>query len=152
MFVKATLTLKLVLGVVLTLMITSGASLWYTAHKSDRQNEEAFRDKLRQITGMASSTRSWFSANVDTLVPGHDFKTLNQVPVVAAWSVAQQYVAANDMTFHTPSLRPRDPKNQPDDFERRTLEAFRRTRRWPSFQKGRKKTAASSCDLPNPCA
>jgi methyl-accepting chemotaxis protein len=30
------------------------------------------------------------------------------------------------MEFHTPSLTPRDAKNQPDEFERRALEAFQR--------------------------
>jgi methyl-accepting chemotaxis protein len=30
------------------------------------------------------------------------------------------------MQFHTPSLSPRDPKNQPDEFERRALEAFQK--------------------------
>jgi methyl-accepting chemotaxis protein len=30
------------------------------------------------------------------------------------------------MTFHTPSLTPRNPKNQPDEFERRALEAFQK--------------------------
>jgi methyl-accepting chemotaxis protein len=46
--------------------------------------------------------------------------------VVVAWSVAQKYAEAQKMTFHTPSLAPRDPKNQPDDFERRALENFQK--------------------------
>ncbi|MFZ0992315.1 MAG: methyl-accepting chemotaxis protein, partial [Candidatus Sulfotelmatobacter sp.] len=45
-------------------------------------------------------------------------------PVVVAWSVAQQYAEAQGMSFHTPSLTPRNPKNQPDEFERRALEKF----------------------------
>jgi methyl-accepting chemotaxis protein len=122
------LTAKLVIAIVATLMVGSGASFWYTRHRSNQQNEDGFRDKLRQITGMASATRSWFSANIDALVPDKNFRTLNQVPVVAAWSVAQQYAEKNGMTFHTPSLTPRNAKNQPDEFDRRALEAFQRDR------------------------
>jgi methyl-accepting chemotaxis protein len=59
-------------------------------------------------------------------VPDHSFKDLNQVPVVAAWRVAERYADKNDMKFRTPSLTPRDPKNQPDDFERRALEMFQK--------------------------
>jgi methyl-accepting chemotaxis protein len=44
--------------------------------------------------------------------------------VVAAWRIAERYADKNNMTFRTPSLTPRNPKNQPDDFERRALEMF----------------------------
>ncbi len=60
------------------------------------------------------------------MVPGRNFKTLHQVPVVVAWSVAQEYASAQGMEFRTPSLTPRDPKNEPDDFERRALQAFQK--------------------------
>ena len=75
---------------------------------------------------MAAATRNWFSANIETMVPHSNFKHLNQVPVVVAWSVAQQYAEQQGMSFKTPSLRPRDPKNEPDEFERRALEAFQK--------------------------
>jgi len=126
MFTGMKLTKKIVGSITLTLIITSVVSFWITQRRVNDQAEEAFRDKVRQITGMATATRAWFSANLDTLVPNHEFKTLNQVPVVAAWSVAQAYAQRHDMEFRTPSLNPRDPKNQPDAFERRALEAFQR--------------------------
>jgi methyl-accepting chemotaxis protein len=106
--------------------LTSTVSFWITQRRVNQQAEEAFRDKVRQITGMAGATRVWFSDNIDTLVPGKSFKSLNQVPVVAAWSVARQYATSQDMEFHTPSLTPRNPKNQPDDFERHALETFQK--------------------------
>jgi len=124
MFRKMKLNGKILGSIALTLLLTSAVSFWITEHRVNQQAEEAFRDKVRQITGMAGATRAWFSDNIDTLVPGKNFKTLNQVPVVVAWSVARQYAAAQDMEFHTPSLTPRNPKNQPDEFERRALEAF----------------------------
>jgi len=117
---------KLLGGIAVTLLITSAVSFWITQRRVNEQAEEAFRDKVRQITGMAGATRSWFSNNMGTLVPDGNFKSLNQVPVVAAWSVAREYATAQKMEFHTPSLSPRDPKNQADDFERRALEAFQK--------------------------
>jgi methyl-accepting chemotaxis protein len=126
MFGSMRLTGKIVGSIVVTLALTSTLSFWITERRINKQGEEAFRDKVRQITGMASETRGWFSDNIDTLVPDRNFKHLNQVPVVVAWSVAQQYAKKEGMTFHTPSLSPRDPKNQPDEFERRALESFQK--------------------------
>ena len=124
MFNNFKLTAKIIGSIVITLAVTSAISYWVTQRRINQQAEEAFRDKVRQITGMAGAARTWFSGNIDTLVPDHNFKQLSQVPVVAAWSIAQQYAQAQNMTFHTPSLNPRDPKNQPDAFERRALLAF----------------------------
>jgi methyl-accepting chemotaxis protein len=126
MLKKMKLNGKILGSIALTLLLTSAVSFWITQRRVNRQAEEAFRDKVRQITGMAGATRVWFSDNIETLVPGKNFKSLNQVPVVVAWSVARQYATAQNMEFHTPSLTPRDPKDQPDEFERRALEAFQK--------------------------
>jgi len=126
MFKQTRLTGKLVGSIAAALAITSAVSFWITQRRINQQAEEAFRDKVRQITGMATATRNWFSENIDLMVPGKSFKTINQVPVVVAWSVAQKYAKSQEMEFHTPSLSPRDPKNQPDEFERRALEAFQK--------------------------
>jgi len=124
MFKHFKLSGKIVGMIVIVLAITSLISFSITQYRINRQAEEAFRDKVRQITGMAGATQAWFSDNLGSLVPDGNFKDLHQVPVVAAWSVAQNYADKNSMTFHTPSLNPRNPKNQPDDFERRALEKF----------------------------
>jgi methyl-accepting chemotaxis protein len=124
MFRNMKLTGKIIGFIVITLVVTSAVSYWITQRRINEQAEESFRDKIRQITGMTAAARSWFSANIGTLVPNNDFKSLNQVPVVAAWSIARQYAEQQGMSFKTPALHPRDPKNQPDDFDRRALEAF----------------------------
>jgi methyl-accepting chemotaxis protein len=126
MLKRARLTVKMVAAIAITLAVTSAASFWITQHRVNQQAEEAFRDKVRQITGMAGATRAWFSENIDLMVPDKNFKHLQQVPVVVAWSVAEKYAEAQKMTFHTPSLSPREPKNQPDEFERRALENFQK--------------------------
>src|SRR5271165_6238645 len=123
---KMKLNGKILGAIVVILLLTSAASFWITQRRANQQAEEAFRDKVRQITGMAGATRAWFSDNLDTIVPGRNFKSLNQVPVVVAWSVARQYATAQGMEFHTPSLTPRDPKNQANEFERRALAEFQK--------------------------
>jgi len=124
MFSRMKLTGKIIGSIVLVLVATSAISFWITQARINKQEEEAFRNKMRQITGMASATKNWFSANLNVMVPDKDFKHIQQVPVVVAWSVAQAYVEKEGMKFRTPSLKPRDPKNQPSEFERRALEAF----------------------------
>jgi methyl-accepting chemotaxis protein len=115
---------KVILSISMVLVATSAFGFWITRQRVNRQAEEAFLDKVRQITGMASATRVWYSQNIEKFVPNHDFKHIEQVPVVVAWNVAQQYAASAGMEFKTPSLHPRNPKNQPDEFERRALTKF----------------------------
>jgi methyl-accepting chemotaxis protein len=123
---RTRLTAKVVVAILGTLLVTSAVSFWITQNRVNQQAEEAFRDKVRQITGMASATRVWFSNNIQVMVPDKNFRHLEQVPVVVAWKVAQDYASAEKMTFHTPSLAPRDSKNVPDAFERRALENFQK--------------------------
>lgn len=124
MFAKLNLTQKVIISVSAVLIITSFMSFGITRQRVNRQAEDAFRDKVRQITGMASATREWYSANLDKLVPNHEFKHLEQVPVVVAWKVAQNYAQGAGMEFKTPSPNPRDSRNNPDEFERRALTQF----------------------------
>jgi methyl-accepting chemotaxis protein len=124
MFKKLKLAARVILGISAVLVVTSALSFWLTDTRVNQQAQDAFVDKVRQIAGMASATRAWYSKNLDILVPNHDFKHLEQVPVVAAWKIAQSYVNQAGMEFRTPSLNPRNPDNQPDDFERRALLKF----------------------------
>ena len=89
MFNNFKLSGKIVGTIVIVLSVTSLISFWITQRRINHQAEDAFRDKVRQITGMASETQLWFSANLPTLVPDGKYKDLSQVPVVAAWSVAE---------------------------------------------------------------
>jgi len=131
MFSNLKLSAKLLGTITLVLAITSGISFWILQSRINRQADEAFRDKLRQITGMAAATRSWFASNIDIMVPNHNFKRLEQVPVVVAMRTAEQYASHQGMTFRTPSLHPRNPKNRATEFEKRALGAFEKE---PSLQ------------------
>src|SRR5271165_6536472 len=144
MLKRMKLNAKILGAIAVALLLTSAVSFWITQRRVNQQAEEAFRDKVRQITGMAGATRAWFSDNLDTIVPGRNFKSLNQVPVVVAWSVARQYATAQNMEFHTPSLSPRDPKNQADEFERRALEAFQKD---PALKEYSDRTSENGKDI-----
>jgi methyl-accepting chemotaxis protein len=144
MFRNLKLSAKLLGIIVVVLATTSAISFLITRSRSNRQAEDAFRDKLRQITGMASATRSWFASNIDVMVPNHQFKKLEQVPVVVAMRTAEQYASNQGMKFRTPSLHPRNPKNQATDFERRALEAFEKD---PALQEFSERTTSEGSEV-----
>ena len=78
MLKRVRLTAKIVATIVITLIVTSAISFWITQRRVNQQAEEAFRDKVRQITGMANATRAWFSQNIEVFVPGQEFKHLGR--------------------------------------------------------------------------
>jgi methyl-accepting chemotaxis protein len=124
MFKDLQLSAKVLGAITLVLMATSGISFWILQGRINQQEDEAFRDKLRQITGMTAATRNWFAGNIDIMVPDRNFKHLEQVPVVVAMRTAEEYASRQGMTFRTPSLHPRNARNQATEFERRALEGF----------------------------
>jgi len=144
MFKRFKLSGKILAAVVSVFAVTSGISFWVTQSRIQRQQEEAFRDKLRQITGMATATREWFAGNIELLVPNRDFKHIEQVPVVVALKVAEQYAESAGMQFRTPSLSPRDPKNEPREWERKALEAFQQD---PNLKEYSERTTVDGRDV-----
>src|SRR5690349_6409889 len=121
MFRNLKLTPKIAGSIALTLMVTATIGFLITQRRINGQEEQAFVDKLRKTDGMAGHLRVFFSANAEVYAPNHQFKTLKQVPVVVAWSVAREYAESQGMKFSTPALRPRNPKNAPDEFEEQAL-------------------------------
>ena len=144
MFRNLKLSAKLLGAITLIFAITSGISFWILQSRINGQADEAFRDKLRQITGMTSATRNWFAGNIDIMVPDHKFTRLEQVPVVVAMRTAEQYASNQGMKFRTPSLHPRDPKDQANEFERRALEAFEKD---PALQEFVERTMADGREV-----
>lgn len=104
MFSGIKLSGKIVGTMVIVLAITSAISFWITERRINLQAEDAFRDNLRELTKLASSSQDWTSENLDT----------------------QKYADSTGILFRTPSLHPRKPKNLADDFERRALEQFQK--------------------------
>ena len=118
------LTPKIAGSIAVTLVLTSAIGFFISQRRVNAQAEDAFVDRLRKTDGMATKVRVYFSQNVETYVPNHEFKHLSQVPVVVAWTVAREYAETQGMKFSTPSSRPRNPKNSPDKFEAEALLAF----------------------------
>jgi len=115
MFKSMKLNGKILGSITLTLLLTSAVSFWITQRRVNQQAEEAFLDKVRQISGMAAATRDWSSNNSEVL------------------GIAKQYATDQHMTFRMPSLHPRDAKNHPSEFERRALEAFEKDAALPEY-------------------
>jgi len=124
MFRRLKLAPKIGILIAAVLTVTSALGFIVTQRRIRRQAEEAFIEKLRDTDGMANQLRTFFSANVDVYAPHHQFTTLKQVPVVVAWSVTREYAESQGMKFSTPSLHPRNPANNPDEFEASALRAF----------------------------
>jgi len=124
MFSRLKLAPKIGMLIAAALTVTVMLGFIITQRRIHRQAEEAFVDKLRKTDIMANHLRAFFSANVETYAPHHEFKSLKQIPVVVAWSVAREYSESQGMKFSTPSLHPRNPANSPDEFEASALRAF----------------------------
>jgi methyl-accepting chemotaxis protein len=121
---KLKLTVKIAVPIFATLAVASGIGFLITQHRVNHQVEESFIDRLRKTDGMAKEVQAHFSRHIEDYVPHHKFKSITQVPVVVAWTVARQYAASQGMKFSTPSLTPRDPKNVAGGFEADALQAF----------------------------
>jgi methyl-accepting chemotaxis protein len=124
MFNTLKLTPKIAGSIAFTLFVTSVIGFFVTQNRINSQAQDAFIDTLRKTDGMAGAVRTYFSSNVDAYVPNHQFKQVNQVPVVVAWNIAREYAESQGMKFSTPSLHPRNSKHAPDDFERDALTRF----------------------------
>lgn len=123
---KLNLTSKFMIGVSVILVLMLGINFFVMGSRINDQAENAFADKLRQITGMATETRAWVAKHQDIFREknAEGKRDINTVPVVAAWMIAQDYARNEGFEFRTPSLAPRNPDNTPDDFEREALLAF----------------------------
>jgi len=115
MLKRMKLTGKILGSIALTLLLTSAISFWITQRRVNKQADEAFRDEVRVFAGITSATSNWSSATVEFT------------------DSAKRYAEERHMTFRTPSLRPRDPKHQPAEFERRALEAFEKNPGLPEY-------------------
>ncbi len=102
MFDRIKLSGKIVGTIVIALALTSVITSFISQRRINQQAEDAFRDKVRQITNVSISAQTWTSDKLDT----------------------QKYADSTGMAFRTPSLQPRNAKNQADAFERRALEKF----------------------------
>lgn len=135
MFRKLNLMAKIVIPIMVVMAITSVVGALVAWKRAEAAAETASVDKLRKTDGMASSLRVYFSSNVETFAPNHEFKSLQQVPVVVAWDVARGYAESQGMKFNTPSLKPRNPAHAPDPFEAEALHAFEQDPNLKEFYK-----------------
>ena len=61
-------------------------------------------------------------------------RVLAIIPVVTAWETAMKKAKEGGYTFKVPKVSPRNPKNQPDEWELRALEAMKSSNRDSFYQ------------------
>ena len=124
-----------IVGVALPAILV-GFLLMRYAEESRQQTVEAFFQKAKAICLTAESTREemekkWsiglFSRETmrQYIDQGRMEALLATVPVVTAWMAAQRQAEEGDYTFKVPKMQPRNPKNQPDPFEKRVLDKIK---------------------------
>lgn len=88
---------------------------------------EAEIDKARKIITMAEGTREYFSTMIHNGVLEVDRykddteKLIQIVPVVSAMRIAEAKAGLTGMAFKVPKNQPRNPKNEPDEIDRKAL-------------------------------
>jgi len=109
------LAAKIVGSIVLSLALMSALSFWITQHRVQRQAEDAFTDKLRVLTEVAEGGRLTSGEG------GH------------AWQVSQKYAETQGYTFRAVSTAPNDPKDTPNQFEQRAIQALQSHPTWLQY-------------------
>lgn len=122
-----TIGIKLVATVGTALILILAASFLFLLQRRIRLDREDFIRELSTITSYAGSVREYLAENQPVFLRRDTLYTqMPTVPIIAAWKTAQKYAGEKGYTFRTPSLNPRDSRNEPDAFERRALERFAR--------------------------
>ena len=120
-----TIGIKLILTVGTALILILAAGFLFLLQHRIHADRENFIRELSTITGYAESVREFLAEHQGAFRNANPTHVqLDKVPVVAAWKTAQRYSEGRGYSFKTPSLNPRNPDNQPDEFERRALIAF----------------------------
>ena len=148
MFSQFKLSGKIVGTIVVVLACTSVLSFWITQR---RINQQAGGGALPRQSP-PDHRHDKHHAGMVFRKPGHadakgNVTDINQVPAVAAWSVAQRYAQDNKFTFRIPALNPRNPNNLPDDFERRALQKFQRDFSLKEYSERATSTARKRCAM-----
>jgi len=93
-------------------------------------------DKARSITVTVESTREGMEELYKKQVftptmlrefadAGHKDRLLVSVPVVSSWNAAMRKAKEGGYEFKVPKFQPRNPANEPDEFEARALKAMK---------------------------
>ena len=125
----------LFIGIVLpTLMV--GTLLFLYSNEAHDKAVSAGVDKARSICLAAESARNesekqWASGIFETKTltkwaeQGENEKVLSTIPVVLAWNAAMSKCKEGGYEFQVPAMNPRNPDNEPTDFQREILEKLK---------------------------
>lgn len=120
------------IGVILPTILLLGLFWMYTKEAKEK-TIQSYADKARAICLTAEATREEMEAKWQLGVfnqsqlrkyadSGMKEQMLSAVPVFSAWQAAMRKADQGGYIFKVPKFSPRNPKNQPDEFEARVLE------------------------------
>jgi len=115
---KLTLAVSAILAVALTLgawVIWRNMDTWATGRfRAEMATIAGYTEEVRLHLASVSSCLEHGGADIDTVA----------APVATAWNTVRRYAESQGYEFRVAAPSPRSPDREPDDFERKALEAF----------------------------
>ncbi len=141
---KFSLSWKLIIGCVLTLLVTMSVTFYLISLRQERLIVRQAENEARTIFRQIIITRKWVAdhggvyvekqavpwARPNSLAPNseiidrQDRRYLLQTPAMVTKALADYAKEEETYWFHITSLNPVNPANRPDDLEREALQAF----------------------------
>ncbi|MDF1613593.1 sensor histidine kinase [Desulfurivibrio dismutans] len=141
------LSYKLIIGCVLTLLVTMSVTFYLISLRQDRLIVQQAENEARTIFRQIIITRKWVADHggifvreppdqpwvkpspfmLDAAITDQqERRYLRQTPAMVTKALADYAKEQETYWFHITSLNPVNPANRPDDLERQALEAFAR--------------------------
>ncbi len=132
---SGSIRLKIVLIGISQLLLLATVLAYMNHHRLLKSLQEEYVTRARGITLTAESVREEMARKWELgLFDAHLLsnwhkeeklqKVLGAIPVVTAWNAAMAKSKEGGYEFRVPKSHPRNPKNEPDEFEQRGLTAF----------------------------
>ncbi len=116
---------KILVPLIIVCTLTAGGVYYAISHMYTTQREEAYVASARALLLSAESAREYAATQYSHQLFRSDIKKkedmLYTVPVFAAIQVAKRKASELGMEFKVPKIFPRNPDNEPDQFELRVL-------------------------------
>jgi methyl-accepting chemotaxis protein len=128
LFASWSLRNKIIIPLFVVSLLIAISTYWYFSTLYRQEKEGGLVSKARALVLSAESAREYAAMQQGHAIFKKDLKNIDDilytVPVVAAMRVAERKAAELGLEFRVPKFSPRNPKNQPDEFEARILKDF----------------------------
>jgi methyl-accepting chemotaxis protein len=124
-FFQWRLQTKIVVPLAIASLLLAAGIYAYFSNLYQQQKEQALVEKARALVVAAESAREYAASQYNRQVFRKDLRDIKDilytVPVFAAMRVAQQKADELGLEFKVPKFSPRNPKNEPDEYEAAVL-------------------------------